>query len=65
MFPAARKKEKKGVATRYYVDAEKADEAIARITRRQIRTGEFFNVAVKPYKGKKYGKKTTVVIVVG
>lgn len=50
---------------RIYVNKSKAGEVIAKITQQQSRRNLFVNVAVQPYKGKRYNSATTVVIVVG
>ena len=50
---------------RYYVKATEAHAKIMQITQQQVKANHFVNVAVKPYKGKKYDPIQTVVIVVG
>ena len=50
---------------RIYVDKSEVDKAIAEINSTQNRAKMFINVAVKPYKGKKYDPDRTAVIVIG
>lgn len=50
---------------RYYVAKSEADQLIGRINQQQSKTGIFANIAIKPYRGKKYDPQNTVVVVVG
>ena len=50
---------------RIYVEKNSVPAALAAITREQAARGVFVNVAVKPYKGKKYDPANTAVIVIG
>lgn len=50
---------------RYYVEKSSVQNLIERITAAQQKANNFCNVAVKPYKGKKYDPENTVVVVVG
>ena len=50
---------------RYYVAKSEADRLISRINQQQSKTGIFVNVAIKPYRGKKYDPQNTVVVAVG
>lgn len=50
---------------RYYVDIAKADQFVKRINKRQCKNKVFVNIAIRPYQGKKYSSKSTVVVVVG
>lgn len=50
---------------RYYVAKSEVYQVISQINRQQNKRGIFVDVAVKPYRGKKYDPENTVVIVVG
>ena len=50
---------------RIYTKKKDADRIMSEISKAQKRANVFINVSVKPYKGKKYSKSDTVVIVVG
>lgn len=50
---------------RIYVDKRDINTTIEQLRRKQCKANCFVNIAVKPYKGKKYDQKTTAVIVVG
>ena len=50
---------------RIYVRKEDVEKTIERLGRAQAAANLFVNIAVKPYKGKKYDKDEMRVIVVG
>lgn len=50
---------------RYYADESEVDRLVNRINHQQSQKGIFVNIAVKPYRGKKYDPQRTVVVVVG
>ena len=50
---------------RYYIEKSKMDNFLKEITEAQQKANIFSNVSVKPYRGKKYDPRNTVVIVVG
>lgn len=50
---------------RYYISKADTEKVIDQITTAQRKANIFCNVAVKPYKGKKYDPENTVVVVVG
>ena len=50
---------------RYYIDKSKMDNFLKEITAAQHKANIFSNVSVKPYRGKKYDPRNTVVVVVG
>ena len=50
---------------RYYIEKSKMDNFLKEITAAQQKTNIFSNVSVKPYRGKKYDPRNTVVVVVG
>ena len=50
---------------RIYISKTEVPEALARINRLQNARKEFVNVAVKPYRGKKYDPESTAVLVIG
>lgn len=50
---------------RYYVAKSDIDRIVNQINRYQNKKGIFVNIAVKPYRGKKYDPPNTVVVVVG
>ena len=50
---------------RYYIEKSKRYNCLKEITATQQKTNIFANVSVKPYRGKKYDPRNTVVVVVG
>lgn len=50
---------------RLYIEKSSLKEVLDSITAAQKKANNFCNVAVKPYKGKKFDPQTTVVIVIG
>lgn len=50
---------------RYYINKADTKKVIDQITAAQRKANNFCNVAVKPYKGKKYDPENTIVVVVG
>ena len=62
-----RRKNMEGVKymKRYYIEKSKMDNFLKEITAAQQKTNIFANVSVKPYRGKKYDPRNTVVVVVG
>lgn len=50
---------------RYYINKADTEKVIDQITAAQRKANIFYNVAVKPYKGKKHDPANTVVAVVG
>lgn len=58
-------KRSNGEMKRYYINKADTEKVIDQITAAQRKANNFCNVAVKPYKGKKYDPENTVVVVVG
>lgn len=49
----------------YYIEKSKMNNFLKEITAAQQKANIFSNVSVKPYRGKKYDPRNTVVVVVG
>lgn len=50
---------------RYYTKKSDVKSLLKKITEAQQKANNFCNVSVKPYRGKKYDPRNTVVVVVG
>ena len=50
---------------RYYIKKSDVESFLKEITATQQKANNFCNVSVKPYRGKKYDPRNTVVVVVG
>lgn len=50
---------------RYYINKVDTEKVIKQITAAQRKANNYYNVAIKPYKGKKYDPENTVVVVIG